>query len=41
MDALKAASTMLGELRTSSLSPKNYYELCECAMCRRAATKAV
>ncbi|KAG8926157.1 Vacuolar protein sorting-associated protein 35 [Tulasnella sp. 418] len=27
MDALKAASTMLGELRTSSLSPKNYYEL--------------
>lgn len=30
MDALKSASTMLSELRTSSLSPKNYYELCEC-----------
>ena len=28
MDALKHASTMLGELRTSLLSPKNYYELC-------------
>ncbi|KAH7103204.1 vacuolar protein sorting-associated protein 35 [Auriculariales sp. MPI-PUGE-AT-0066] len=27
MDALKAASTMLAELRTSSLSPKQYYEL--------------
>ncbi|GAC98677.1 vacuolar protein sorting-associated protein 35 [Pseudozyma hubeiensis SY62] len=27
MDALKSASTMLSELRTSSLSPKNYYEL--------------
>ncbi|GAA5869535.1 hypothetical protein JCM8547_001517 [Rhodosporidiobolus lusitaniae] len=27
MDALKAASTMLSELRTSSLSPKQYYEL--------------
>ena len=30
MDALKHASTMLGELRTSLLSPKSYYELCEC-----------
>lgn len=29
MDALKSASTMLSELRTSSLSPKNYYKLCE------------
>lgn len=29
MDALKSASTMLSELRTSTLSPKNYYELCE------------
>ena len=29
MDALKAASTMLAELRTSSLSPKQYYELCK------------
>lgn len=28
MDALKAASTLLSELRTSSLSPKTYYELC-------------
>ncbi|KDQ17518.1 hypothetical protein BOTBODRAFT_29698 [Botryobasidium botryosum FD-172 SS1] len=27
MDALKSASTMLAELRTSSLSPKQYYEL--------------
>lgn len=27
MDALKHASTMLSELRTSLLSPKNYYEL--------------
>ncbi|KPJ08095.1 Vacuolar protein sorting-associated protein 35 [Papilio machaon] len=27
MDALKHASTMLGELRTSVLSPKSYYEL--------------
>ncbi|XP_055379724.1 vacuolar protein sorting-associated protein 35 isoform X2 [Condylostylus longicornis] len=27
MDALKCASTMLGELRTSLLSPKSYYEL--------------
>ncbi|QRW19737.1 vacuolar protein sorting-associated protein 35 [Rhizoctonia solani] len=27
MDALKSASTMLAELRTSSLSPKMYYEL--------------
>lgn len=29
MDALKLASTMLGELRTSLLSPKSYFELCE------------
>jgi vacuolar protein sorting-associated protein 35 len=28
MDALKSASTMLAELRTSSLTPKQYYELC-------------
>lgn len=27
MDALKAASSMLAELRTSSLGPKQYYEL--------------
>lgn len=30
MDALKSASTMLAELRTSLLSPKSYYELCKC-----------
>jgi vacuolar protein sorting-associated protein 35 len=29
MDGLKHASTMLGELRTSLLSPKSYYELCK------------
>lgn len=29
MDALKTASLMLGELRTSLLSPKSYYELCK------------
>ncbi len=29
MDALKSAATMLSELRTSTLSPKNYYELCK------------
>lgn len=29
MDALKCASTMLAELRTSLLSPKSYYELCK------------
>lgn len=28
MDALKSASLMLAELRTSVLSPKQYYELC-------------
>lgn len=28
MDALKFTSEMLNELRTSLLSPKNYYELC-------------
>lgn len=28
MDALKQASIMLSELRTSLLSPKSYYELC-------------
>lgn len=29
MDALKHASNMLHELRTSLLSPKSYYELCK------------
>jgi hypothetical protein len=28
MEALKHASTMIAELRTSLLSPKNYYDLC-------------
>lgn len=28
MESLKHASSMLNELRTSLLSPKNYYELC-------------
>lgn len=28
MDSLKHASNMLGELRTSTLTPKMYYELC-------------
>ena len=32
MDALKSASLMLAELRTSSLSPKQYYELCAYAV---------
>lgn len=29
MDGLKHASTMLTELRTSALGPKQYYELCK------------
>ena len=29
MEGLKHCSTMLGELRTSALTPKNYYELCK------------
>ncbi|KAG0199247.1 Vacuolar protein sorting-associated protein 35 [Mortierella sp. GBA30] len=29
MDGLKHCSTMLSELRTSALTPKNYYELCK------------
>lgn len=29
MDGLKHASTMLSELRTSALGPKQYYELCK------------
>ncbi|CAB1452933.1 unnamed protein product [Pleuronectes platessa] len=33
MDALKHASNMLGELRTSMLSPKSYYELCILCSC--------
>jgi vacuolar protein sorting-associated protein 35 len=36
MDGLKHASTMLGELRTSMLSPKSYYELCKCHTIRKA-----
>lgn len=34
MDALKHASNMLGELRTSMLSPKSYYELCILSSCK-------
>ena len=33
MDALKQASIMLSELRTSLLSPKSYYELCILCYC--------
>jgi len=29
MDGLKHASELLKELRTSALTPKNYYELCK------------
>ena len=29
-DALKFSSTMLGELKTSKLSPRNYFNLCKC-----------
>jgi len=29
MDTLKHCSDMLSELRTSFLTPKNYYELCK------------
>jgi vacuolar protein sorting-associated protein 35 len=36
MDGLKSASLMLAELRTSSLSPKQYYELCTCGCPARA-----
>lgn len=38
MDALKAASTLLSELRTSSLSPKMYFELCTCRSCNYLCT---
>lgn len=31
MDGLKHCSNMLAELRTSALTPKNYYELCKLA----------
>jgi len=31
-DALKFSSTMLGELKTSKLSPRNYFNLCKCRM---------
>lgn len=34
MDGLKHASNMLGELRTSLLSPKMYYELCILYFCK-------
>src|SRR4051812_33995647 len=32
-ESLKCASQMTGELRTSKLSPKNYYELCTSSAC--------
>ena len=33
-DALKFSSTMLGELKTSKLSPRNYFNLCKfCIFC--------
>jgi vacuolar protein sorting-associated protein 35 len=32
MDALKHCSTMLAELRTSALTPKSYYELCNLSL---------
>jgi hypothetical protein len=28
-DALKFSSTMLGEMKTSRLTPKNYFNLCK------------
>ena len=28
-DALKFSSTMLGEMKTSRLSPRNYFNLCK------------
>lgn len=31
MDGLKHASQLLGELRTSALTPKYYYQLCKCS----------
>lgn len=39
MDALKSASLMLAELRTSSLSPKQYYELCKAYFARALHTQ--
>jgi vacuolar protein sorting-associated protein 35 len=32
VDALKHSSTMLEELKTSKLSPRNYYNLCKCLL---------
>jgi hypothetical protein len=34
MEGLKHAANMLGELRTSVLSPSNYCALCMCSFCR-------
>lgn len=33
MDAMKNASDMISELRTSQLSPKRYYSLCSFFFC--------
>ena len=41
MDALKSASLMLAELRTSSLSPKQYYELCAYRLPRRVLLRVL
>lgn len=41
MDALKHASNMLGELRTSMLSPKSYYELCKNHICVLSVFRSV
>jgi len=40
MDGLKHASDMLKELRTSALTPKNYYELCKALFWYRDASHA-
>ena len=34
-DALKFSSTMLGEMKTSRLSPRNYFNLCKCDFIER------
>lgn len=34
-DALKFSSTMLGEMKTSRLSPRNYFNLCTYLIIRR------
>lgn len=41
MESLKHASNMLNELRTSLLSPKNYYELCKNLACARIVSDCI